>query len=162
MWGTPTPPWTSLGEADVLAGVVVDGGVALEEPADAVLRVGAAVDAVQEVDRQAPGFLGLLRAVAAGHGVVQPAVRHGGEDLDVVALAVPLQGVAEAADVVERHEEVGLAEDAEDGALDARDDGVERLGLVLGDLEVAGLGGAVEDEAGAHVGTGGGRSGRRP
>src|SRR5947199_5857817 len=75
-----------LRQADVLGEVVAAGDVGRPAPADAVGGVGARVDVLEEVDDLEPDFLGLALTVTAGHGVVQPAVRHARVQLDFVVL----------------------------------------------------------------------------
>ena len=64
----------------------------LTQPVEAVeRRTQAGVDAVQEVHGQVPGGFRLLHSIAAGHGVVQEAVRAFFEDAEIEALVVLLE-----------------------------------------------------------------------
>ena len=76
-------------------------------------------------------------------------MRRVGIDVDVIRLAVTLQGVAQAPDVVDRDEVIGLAEHAEHRARDGGDDLVERPRIFAVGLPLARLGGTVPDQRGA-------------
>src|SRR5262245_62547478 len=97
--------------------------VDLHSPAAVVARIE---HALEERALQRPAGLRLRAAIAARHGVVEPSVRRAGIDLDGIALVVAIEAIAQAPHVGERDHVVRLAENAEDRALDAGDDLLER------------------------------------
>src|SRR5262245_18437752 len=98
--------------------------------------------ALEERALQRPASFRLRAAIAAGHGVVEPAVRRAGIDLDGIALVVAIEAIAQAPHVGERDDVVRLAENAEHRAFDAGDDLLERRGIARVDLPFALRGGA--------------------
>src|SRR5438045_4135093 len=100
-------------EAHVLAEIVIGAARAFKLPAHTLAGPSAAEDLREEGAQQLPRLRSLFGAVAAGHGVVQKAVRHVGKYLHAIAAARVLERVAHAAHVVERDRMVALAEDEE-------------------------------------------------
>src|SRR6266508_78082 len=124
----------SLLHPHVLGEIVIDGMLALVDLHPPRPVVAGIKHALEKGELQRPAGLRLGAAVAARHGVVEPAVRRAGIDLDRVAFAMAIEAVAEAAHVVERDHVIGLAENAENRALDPADDLVERFGIALAHL----------------------------
>src|SRR5580704_13091145 len=93
-----------------------------------------------------PRRLGRGAAITAWHGVVEPAVRRAGIDLDRVGLVVAIETVAQAPHVGERDHVVGFAENAEHRAIDARNHVIERFWELVIDLPFLVTGRAVPDE----------------
>src|SRR6185312_3200272 len=95
--------------------------------ADAARLEAAREGAAQEIHLPAPAGRGLPRAIALRHRVVEKAVRRLLEDADLEAAAVLLQQVAHAADIGQGDMLVGLAEEAEQRAIEPRNVILERL-----------------------------------
>src|SRR5882672_5981757 len=90
-------------------GEIIFGGMVAFVGLDAPRAVMAGVKhGHEEGALQRPAGLRLRAAIAAGHGVVEPAMRRAGIDLDRVGLVVAVEAVAETPDVVERDHVVGL------------------------------------------------------
>src|SRR5947208_14241881 len=68
---------------------------------------------LEECELQRPGGFGLLTAIPAGHGIVEPTVRSTRIDFDRIALVVTIETITQTAHVRERVPMVGLAENAE-------------------------------------------------
>ncbi len=64
-------------------------------------------------------------------------MRHARIDLNRIALVMAIETVAEAPDIGERDNVVGLAEYAEHRTLDAGDDVLQRLGKTIADIPFA-------------------------
>src|ERR1700722_10460172 len=103
----------SLFQPHVLGEVVVLAAFAGEAPAHRLAGVAAGEHVGQEALLRRPAGLRLRFAVAARHGVVQPAVGSALIDVDVVALAMLLQAIAQAPHIGERDDMIGLAESPE-------------------------------------------------
>src|SRR4029077_7125481 len=135
--GRPESSHPSLLVPHVAAEIVIGGnvgGIALD-----TLRAVTAgrQDRLQERALMGPGRLRLGAAVAPRHGVIEPAVRRVAIDVDVVTVSVALQTIAQAPDVVERDQMIGLAEHSEHGTVDRGDDLVERARILVVDRPFA-------------------------
>src|SRR5262245_61947606 len=119
-------------------GEIIIGGVVAFVDLDAARAVIAPVEhASEKCELQRPGGFGLLPAIAARHGFIEPTVRGIGVDLDRIALVVTVETVAQAPHVGERDHVVGFAENAENRTPDCGDDLVERPGIARADLPFA-------------------------
>src|SRR5262249_51796801 len=126
--------------AHVLAEIVIPAAVALEVPARALGIVTAGKDLGQKTLLRRPAGVGFRLAVAARHGVVEPAMRRAFVNVDVVALVVGLEAIAESLYIRERDDVIGLAERSEYRAGNRRDHLLKRPRVELVDLPFA-LGG---------------------
>src|SRR5258708_12858454 len=89
--------------------------------------VAGAEHALEKRELQRPSGFRLRTTIAARHGVVEPAVRRIGIDLDRIALVVTIEAVAQPPHIGERDHLVGLAENAENRTLARADDLPARL-----------------------------------
>src|SRR5260370_35162657 len=80
--------------------------------------IARAEHALEECALQCPGGFGLLTAIPAGHGIVEPAVRSAGIDFNRIALVVMIETVGKAAHVLERDHVLGFTEHAENRTSD--------------------------------------------
>src|SRR5947209_12486211 len=142
-------PPPNLFEADILGEVVIVAAFAGEAPAYRPGGIAAGEHIGEKALLRRPAGLRLGLAVAARHGVVEPAMGGALVDVDVVAFPVRLQAVAEALHVGERDDVVGLAERAEHRAIDGGDHLVQRLGLAVVHLPFALGSGTVPHYGGA-------------
>src|SRR5215813_7152017 len=111
-------------------GEIIIGGVIAFVNLHAACTVVARIEHTLEKRKlQRPSGFRLRAAITARHGVVEPAVRRVGVDLDRVALVVTIEAVAQAPHVGERDHMVGLAENAENRTFDRGNDLVERFGI---------------------------------
>src|SRR5262249_55727278 len=133
----------------ILREIVVGATLALKLPADRGRVVAAAEHLGEKPLLCRPAGIGLRLAIAARHGVIEPAVRGVLVDVNVVALLVPLEAVAKAPNVIERDDVIRFTKSAEHRAGQCRDDVVERFRLQLIDLPFALRGGAIPDDSGA-------------
>src|SRR5262245_45531145 len=133
----------------VLREIVIGTAVAFKPPADGAAVIAATEHLGEEALLRGPAGVGLRLAIAARHGVVEPAMRRVLVDVDVVALLVRFEAVAEAPHIIERDDVIGLAKGAEHRAGQCRDDVIERFRLQLVDLPFALACGAVPHHGGA-------------
>src|SRR5262245_18496300 len=128
-------------------GEIIIGGMVAFVDLHATRAVVARVEhALEKRKLQRPSGFCLRAAITARHGVVEPAVRRVGVDLDRVALVVTIEAVAQAPHVGERDHMVGLAENAENRTFDRGNDLVERFGIARAGLPFALRRRAVPDE----------------
>src|SRR5215475_1072826 len=97
----------------VLGEIVARARGALKLPADRGGVKATAEDLGEELLLRRPAGVGLRLAIAARHGVVEPAMRGILVDVDVVALLVPLEAVAKAPNVIKRDDVTRFSEGAE-------------------------------------------------
>src|SRR6185437_5753932 len=135
----------------VLAEVVIGGDRGPELPGDLAWPGGRwrrrrRVDFVEEGKQLGPSGLRDVLVVAAGHGLVEPAVWHVLHDRHAVGAPRVLEEAAYAGDVGDRHRVVALAVDREDRRCGGLDDVGIRSVAVLVDLELAWLSAAVQHD----------------
>src|SRR5262252_1188207 len=121
----------NLLHSHVLAEIIIRSAVAFEAPAYALGLESAGNDPGQEALLCGPAGLGLRFAVAARHGVVEPAVWCARVEVNVVTLAVGFESVAKALHILDRDDVVGLAEGREDRTGERCNHLVQRLWLQL-------------------------------
>src|SRR5260221_14662287 len=107
-----------LFQAHVLGEIVVVAAFTCKAPAHRLGGVAAAEHVRQEALLCGPSGFRLCLAVAARHGVVQPAMGGALVDVDIVALLVGFEAIAEALYIGERDDVIGFPEGAEDRAAD--------------------------------------------
>src|SRR5713101_1606770 len=93
----------------VLGEIIIRAAIAFEAPTYALGVMTAGEDLGQEALLRGPAGFGLGLAIAARHGVVEPAVRRPRVKVNVVALAVGFEAVAKALHILDRDDVVGLA-----------------------------------------------------
>src|SRR5215472_8232157 len=138
-WQTTYPPFALrlLLHPHVLGEIITGGMVAFVDLHAARAVVAGREHAFEKRELQRPSGFRLRTAIPARHGIVEPAVRRIGVDLDRIALVVTIEAVAQAPHVGERDHVVGLAENAKNRTFDRGNDLVERFGIARADLPFA-------------------------
>src|SRR5215467_8903104 len=144
----------NLLHSHVLAEIIIRSAVAFEAPAYALGLESAGNDPGQEALLCGPAGLGLRLAVAARHGVIEPAVWCARVEVNVVALAVGFESVPKTLHVFDRDDVISLAESREDRTGERCNHLIQRLWLELVHLPLPLGGGAVPHDGGAdrHLG----------
>src|ERR1700694_4890731 len=138
-------PAAILFQADILGEIVVVAAFTREVPAYRLGRIAAAEHVGEKALLRRPSGLRLRLAVAARHGVVEPAMGSALVDVDVIAFLVSLPAIPEAVHVRDRDDVIGLAESPEHRAVDGGDHLIQRPRLAFAYLPFALGGGPIPD-----------------